>query len=79
MTKLVLVGVSLVVAVQLFAITQLDRELVVGVTGAGAVEVDPQPAVSTARAARSRRRPVSTSAVSQGHLMTRSITPILSE
>jgi len=34
MTKLVLVGVSLVVAVQLFAITQLDRELVVGVTGA---------------------------------------------
>jgi len=34
MTKLVLAGVSLVLAVQLFAITQLDRQLVVGVTGA---------------------------------------------
>lgn len=34
MTKLVLAGVSLVVAVQLFAVTQLDRQLVVGVTGA---------------------------------------------
>lgn len=34
MTKLVVAGVVLVVAVQLFAITQLDRHLVVGVTGA---------------------------------------------
>jgi hypothetical protein len=34
MTKLVLVGASLVVVVQLFAITQLDRQLVLGVTGA---------------------------------------------
>ena len=41
MTKLVLAGVSLVVAVQLFAITQLDRQLVVGVTGAAlGVRVD---------------------------------------
>jgi hypothetical protein len=33
MTKLVLVGASLVVAVQLLAVTQLERELVMGVTG----------------------------------------------
>jgi len=33
MTKLVLAGVSLVVAVQLLAVTQLERELVMGVTG----------------------------------------------
>lgn len=33
MTKLVLVGVCLVVAVEVFAVTQLDRELVVVVSG----------------------------------------------
>jgi hypothetical protein len=35
MTKLVFTAVCLVVAVQLFAVTQLERDLVVAVTGAG--------------------------------------------